>query len=205
MREKPGAESGAPRSETNTKGDLAWPSRTCLAQPELGNRYSCLCIVLSAKWQYGGLINPEGNVNTASVAPARDAKPIPDLSLPETRAQLTPAAMKGFVKLGECWRLTSKQASALLGEGSERTWFRMKAREWDGALSQDALTRISALVGIYKALHLLFSKPLADEWVRIQNSEELFSGRSPLEFMIAGGIPAMLNTRGYVDALRGGL
>jgi hypothetical protein len=113
--------------------------------------------------------------------------------------------MKGFVKLGECWRLTSKQASALLGAGSERSWFRMKAREWDGALSQDALTRISALIGIYKGLHLLFSGPLADEWVRVPNTEEFFSGRSPLDYMIAEGIPAMLNTRGYIDSLRGGL
>ena len=92
----------------------------------------------------------------------------------------------------------------MLGE-SDRTWFRIKAREWTGTLSQDALTRISALVGVYKGLHLLFSDPLADEWVRRPNTDPLFGGITPVDFMIKGGIPAMLETRGYVDALRGGL
>lgn len=129
---------------------------------------------------------------------------IPDLSSEATRAALTAAALDGYIRLADIWRLSSRQASALIGE-SERTWFRMKAREWTGTLSQDALTRISAMVGLYKGLHLLFSDPLADEWVRLPNSEPAFEGLSPLDCMIKGGIPAMLEARGYVDALRGGL
>jgi len=88
---------------------------------------------------------------------------------------------------------------------SERTWFRVKSGDSREALSQDALTRVSALVGLYKGLHLLFSDPLADDWVKRPNTESLFAGRSPLQFMIEGGIPSMLLTRGYIDALRGGL
>jgi len=132
-------------------------------------------------------------------------KPIPDLSIEATRAELTPAAIEAFLGLSRIWRLTSRQAIALLGEGSERTWFRIKAKEWVGVLSQDSLTRVSALVGLYKGLHLLFSEPLANEWVRRANTEEIFQGATPLDYMIAGGIPAMLETRNYVDALRGGL
>jgi len=132
-------------------------------------------------------------------------KPIPDLSIEATRAELTPAAIEAFLGLSRIWRLTSRQAIALLGEGSERTWFRIKAKEWVGVLSQDSLTRVSALVGLYKGLHLLFSEPLANEWVRRANTEEIFRGGTPLDHMIAGGIPAMLETRNYVDALRGGL
>jgi hypothetical protein len=124
--------------------------------------------------------------------------------LEATRANLTEAALEAFLRLADIWRLTSRQASSLLGE-SDRTWFRIKARQWSGTLSQDALTRISALVGVYKGLHLLFSDPLADEWVRRPNTEPLFGGAAPVEYMIKGGIPAMLDTRGYVDALRGGL
>jgi Antitoxin Xre/MbcA/ParS C-terminal toxin-binding domain/Antitoxin Xre-like helix-turn-helix domain len=133
------------------------------------------------------------------------SKPIPDLSREETRTELSPAALDAFLTLSDIWRLSTKQAVALLGEGSERTWFRIKAREWDGTLSQDSLTRVSALVGIYKGLHLLFSEGLADEWVRRPNTEDFFGGNSPLDFMIAEGIPAMIQTRGYIDALRGGL
>lgn len=130
---------------------------------------------------------------------------IPDLSVQAARAELTPSALDAFVRLVDIWRLSSAQATALLGDGSERTWFRLKAGQKRGPLSQDALTRISAMIGLYKGLHLLFSEPLADRWVHQPNAEALFQGRAPIDAMIAGGIPAMLATRGYVDALRGGL
>src|SRR5882672_6216115 len=144
-------------------------------------------------------------VMAAVLAEAPVGKPLPDLSIETKRAELSPAAVEAFLRLSGIWRLTAKQSLALLGEGSERTWFRIKAREWDGVLSQDSLTRVSALVGLYKGLHLLFSEPLADEWVRQPNTEDIFAGVTPLDYMIAGGIPAMLETRNYVDALRGGL
>jgi hypothetical protein len=142
---------------------------------------------------------------TTSASPTPKAQYIPDLSREATRIKLTPAAVEGFVRLAERWRLTSRQATALLAVQSERIWFRMKSREWQDTLSQDALIRISALIGVYKGLHLLFSEPLADEWVRLQNTETLFGGVTPVDFMIAGGVQAMLETRRYVDALRGGL
>jgi len=79
------------------------------------------------------------------------------------------------------------------------------AQREEGVLSQDSLTRISALVGLYKGLRLLFSQPLADEWVSRPNPEAIFENDSPLNFMIRGGIPAMLHIRNYIDALRGGV
>src|ERR1700694_218372 len=94
---------------------------------------------------------------------------IPNLSDADTRDRLTPSAVDGIVRLAEVWRLTSAEVCALLGDVSERTWFRMKKGEWSGALSQDSLTRVSALVGIFKGLRLLFSEALADEWVRLPN------------------------------------
>ncbi|MGQ0664475.1 MAG: antitoxin Xre/MbcA/ParS toxin-binding domain-containing protein [Pseudomonadota bacterium] len=128
----------------------------------------------------------------------------PNLADRATRDRLTPAAIDGMVRLAEIWRLTSAEVCALMGEVSERTWFRMKKGEWTGALSQDTLSRVSALVGIFKGLRLLFSLPLADEWVRLPNKGALFGGRRPLDMMIEGGIPAMIEVRRHVDALRGG-
>lgn len=121
------------------------------------------------------------------------------------RERLTPAAVSGVVRLAEIWRLTSVEVCALMGDVSERTWFRMKKGEWTGSLSQDTLTRVSALVGIFKALRLLFSEPLADEWVKLPNKGPLFEGRRPIDVMIEGGIPKLLLVRRHVDALRGGL
>jgi len=131
--------------------------------------------------------------------------PPPNLADPVTRERLTPAAVDGVVRLAEIWRLTSAEVCALLGDVSERTWFRMKKGEWSGALSQDTLTRVSALVGVFKGLRLLFSEPLSDEWVRLPNKGPLYGGRRPLDAMIEGGIPKMLEVRRHIDALRGGL
>jgi uncharacterized protein (DUF2384 family) len=129
----------------------------------------------------------------------------PNLADTATRTRLSPTAVNAVVRLVDVWRLTSAEACMLLGDVSERTWFRMKKGEWDGVLSQDTLTRVSALVGIFKGLHLLFSQPLADEWVRLPNKSSLYRGHRPLDVMFEGGIPAMLDVRRHIDALRGGL
>jgi hypothetical protein len=67
------------------------------------------------------------------------------------------------------------------------------------------MTRISALVGVYKGLHLLFVDDMADRWPNLNNKGPLFVRLSPIESMIKGGIPQMLDVRRYVDAVRGGL
>lgn len=144
----------------------------------------------------------------AAVHPVRDAAraQVPlNLSDAHVRARMTPAAVAAVVRIAEIWGLTGGDVRALLGDVSERTWFRMKSGEWSGALSQDALTRVSALVGIFKGLRLLFSEPLSDEWVRLPNKGRLYSGRRPLDAMIEGGIPKMIEVRRHIDALRGGL
>ncbi len=132
-------------------------------------------------------------------------RPLPDFGDAPTRARLTPSALRGLARLAEVWGLTGRDIAALLGDVSERKWVRMKAGGWTGMLTQDQLTRASALVGIFKGLRLLFSQPLADEWVRLPNRHPLFGGRAPLDAMLTGGIPSMLEVRRYVDALRGGL
>lgn len=144
----------------------------------------------------------------SAASPAADFGPPPtppNLADAATRERLTPAAVDGVVRLAEIWRLTSAEVCALLGAVSERTWFRMKKGERSGALSQDALTRVSVLIGVFKGLRLLFSEPLSDEWVRLPNKGPLYGGRRPLDAMIEGGIPKMLEVRRHIDALRGGL
>jgi len=87
---------------------------------------------------------------------------------------------------------------------SPSTWDRMAAGKWEQSLSQDQLTRVSAIVGVFKGLHLLFADDMADRWARLRNKGTLFDNRTPIEAMIEGGIPAMLDVRRHVDALRGG-
>jgi len=119
------------------------------------------------------------------------------------RARLSEVALKAFLALMKAWDLSNAEAAALLGV-SASTLDRMK-RGYRPTLSQDQLTRVSALVGVYKGLHLLFADETADEWARRPNRGPLFDRQTPIEAMIEGGIPRMLEVRRYIDAARGGL
>lgn len=132
------------------------------------------------------------------------AEPLPrqDFSRESDRIRLSAVALKAYRRLVEQWGLTGQHAAALL-DVSMSTWERLKAK--DKALSQDQMTRVSALVGIYKGLHLLFADDMADRWPMLENTGPLFARQTPVESMIRGGIPQMLDVRRYVDAVRGGL
>lgn len=122
----------------------------------------------------------------------------------DDRRRLTGAATTAVVRLTERWGASNGEAASLLGV-SESTWDRIKAGRWDGVLSQDQLTRASALIGIFKGLNLLFADSMADRWPSLNNRGPVFDRNSPIRAMIEGGIPRMLETRQYVDALRGGI
>ena len=134
---------------------------------------------------------------------AIDAVEPQTFALESGRARLSDVAVKAFLALGKAWELSNAEASSLLGV-SASTLDRMK-RGYRPTLSQDQLTRVSALVGIYKGLHLLFVDQTADEWARRPNTGPLFDRETPIQAMIEGGIPRMLDVRRYIDAVRGGL
>lgn len=125
-------------------------------------------------------------------------------ALEKDRTRLTGAAVKAVIRLVEAWKGSNAEGAALLGV-SESTWDRMKAGKWDGVLGQDQLTRASALIGVFKGLHLLFADSMADRWPKLPNRGPVFDRMTPVQAMIVGGIPRMLETRQYIDALRGGL
>jgi len=67
------------------------------------------------------------------------------------------------------------------------------------------LTRVSLLLGIYTSLHVLHPDELADSWIARPNTNPIFGHRTPLQAMIDGGIPAMVQLRSLLDGRRGGL
>ena len=113
-------------------------------------------------------------------------------------------AAKAAARVAGAWGLTNADAAELFGM-SERTWSRIKAGGWTARHDMDQLTRISGVVGLYKGLHLYFSDALADRWPKLANNGPPFMNRSPVDYMKRGGLPAILETRGYVDALWGGV
>ena len=120
------------------------------------------------------------------------------------RSRLSGPAARAFRKLAERWDLGNAEAAALLGV-SLSTWDRIKASRWAGELSQDQLPRGAALGGVCKGRHLRFVDSMADRWPKLANRGPIFERLTPIAAMIEGGIPRMLETRYYVDALRGGL
>jgi hypothetical protein len=127
-----------------------------------------------------------------------------DLNDKSAREQLSKAALKGFFKLAKAWSLKDEQACNLLGGLSSSTFYEWKKKP-DRVLEVDRITRISYLLGIYKALHILYGDELADKWVGLPNRNAIFGGKTPLEYMQEGGLLAMQTLRQLLDARRGGV
>jgi hypothetical protein len=112
-------------------------------------------------------------------------------------------ALRAFFNLAERWQLRVAEQRKLLGDPPESTFYKWK-RERDGALSRDTLERISYLLGVFKALAILFPQPdRADAWLRKPNSAPAFGGKSALDRMLSGNVSDLFVVRQYLDAQRG--
>ncbi len=129
--------------------------------------------------------------------------PPADLHDPATRERLSPSALQGLFRIFARWKLPDEIARDLFGGVSNGTYYKMKRRP-DRTLSPDELLRASYLVGIFKALHVLYSEALADAWMTRPNTNPIFGGRAPVAYVREGGIPAMQTVRRLLDARRGG-
>jgi len=76
------------------------------------------------------------------------------LAAPGSRTLAGPA-LRAFFRITSAWGLKSIEERVLLGHPPESTFFKWKKDE-EGSLSRDVLERISYVLGIYKALQILF-------------------------------------------------
>jgi len=127
-----------------------------------------------------------------------------DLNSRVARERLSKSALKGFFNLVQAWGLRDDEACVLLGGLSSSAFYEWKKKP-GRLLEVDRITRISYLLGIYKALHILYGDELADLWVKLPNSNVIFGGKSPLDYMQEGGLLAMQTVRKLLDARRGGV
>ena len=111
------------------------------------------------------------------------------------------AMARAAVNLFGLWGITDAQACVLLGGVSKRTYARWKDGEI-GRLTIDQKTRLSVLMGIHKALRILFTeKTRVYEWVKKPNRD--FGGQSALDIMLGGYLTDLFRVRHYLDAARG--
>jgi len=120
-----------------------------------------------------------------------------------SETDLQAVGLKAFARIADHWGLSTRQAAALV-DMSESTWKRAKSPGYSGRLGQDQMLRLSALTGVYKALQIYFGDDLAKRWVTLPNRGPAFGGARPVDAMIEGGLPKIMQVRNYLDALRGG-
>jgi hypothetical protein len=117
---------------------------------------------------------------------------------------LSGPALRSFFKLADLWNLRITEQRRLLGDPPESTFYKWK-RQQEGVLGRDTLERISYLLGIYKALQILFpDTEQADAWLHKPNQASLFGGHTALERMLSGNVADLYVVRQYLDAQRGG-
>lgn len=145
-------------------------------------------------------------------------KPMPRAERPSVQPSVQPAAqpaepvaagvvaagLRAFFRIAERWALSNEEAIVLLGQPSRATYFKWKKGEvGSGRPGLDLATRLSLVLGVFKALELLYRQPeQADRWLRQPNAA--FAGQSALERMLAGQITDLAAVRDYLDSVRGG-
>ncbi len=120
---------------------------------------------------------------------------------PEPVTDAEGAAMfRAVVNLFARWGLTDEQSATLL-DMPLRSFRRWKA-DAPGRLGRDAKARLSNLMGIHKALRIIFREPARGYgWIKAPN--EAFGGRSALAVMLGGELTDLMRVRRYLDAERG--
>ena len=134
-----------------------------------------------------------------------EPSPLVDLSSRAERERLSASGLKGFFNIMDRWKVRDEDARALLGGVSNGPYYELKRAGAAKVLESDRLLRVSYLIGIFKALHILHSRALADKWVQLPNTNRLFGGDTPLTYMVRGGLPALQAVRRLLDARRGGV
>lgn len=110
-------------------------------------------------------------------------------------------ALRAFFTAMDAWKVTNDQARVLLGQPKRSTFYHWKRGDVRG-VPYDTVRRISYILGIWKALQILFQSPQrADGWLRRPN--QLLGGQSAIERMLGGDVTDLAAIRRLLDAARG--
>ena len=132
--------------------------------------------------------------------PASDSSPDIDLRARDSRERLA----RMVVALLDHWKLAPNDQALLLGLSAQsRSSIARYRRGEPLADSADLLARAGHLLGIHKALRILFphDRDLAYRWVTTANRR--FADATPLDVMKRHGYEGMLAVRRYLDFERG--
>ncbi|MDX2347054.1 MAG: DUF2384 domain-containing protein [Legionella sp.] len=110
---------------------------------------------------------------------------------------------KSLASLVKRFDLKEKEALILMGNMPRSTYTTGTAKGGI-KLDRDKRDRVSYLLGIYKALRLLFDDSTqAVTWINRTNSLAPFNGMTPKAFMLEGSIVRLAEVRRFLDFWRG--
>lgn len=126
----------------------------------------------------------------------------------DDRKRLSGAALRTFAHIADEWGLSERKRIAVLGDPGRSTFHSWLAKARAGSpicLPLDTLLRLSAMLGIYKALKLIFPREGEDvAWLRAGNEAPTFGSQPPMDLITSGTQDGLLLVRRYLDAWRGG-
>lgn len=126
--------------------------------------------------------------------------PVPKVADPHFSAEEAAAMLRAVIRLFDKWELSDNQAGILLGGISTRTFARWR-QSAPNVIGVDLCFRLSNLLGIHKALRILFRQPERGyRWIHKPN--KAFQNQSALAVMLAGQITDLMRVRHYLDAQR---
>jgi uncharacterized protein (DUF2384 family) len=109
-----------------------------------------------------------------------------------------------FFNLAQAWKMDVAEQRAALGGISKQTIYNWRAHPERARLTSDQLDRVSYLLGIYKALHIIFTRPeQADTWIRRPNAATPFGGKCAAELLFSERMEDLIRVRRYLDGVRG--
>jgi hypothetical protein len=116
---------------------------------------------------------------------------------PATHKRLAAAGKKAFFRIARKWRLSEEETRSVLGVASSARLLKLRD-DADAVLTEAELERVSYTLGIYKAIHTLFSTDdNVRRWLRADNKG--FDGESALSRMMSG-TKGIADVRAYLDA-----
>lgn len=121
--------------------------------------------------------------------------------LAQNPSKTAKVALKVFFNIMNEWNVKNQDQITLLGKPGTTTFYNWKKGQAT-SLSVDTMERISYIMGIYKALGILFpTREQADAWIKKPNKH--FNNESALDYMLKGSMVHLNDMRRYLDAQRG--
>jgi hypothetical protein len=129
---------------------------------------------------------------------------------PANRRRLSGPGLRAFLNIADLWGLSEGERMMVLGLPGRSTYFGWVSRARDGkdlTLPVDVLLRISGVLGVHKALRILFGGSKAEEvsWLRDPHDAPVFGGQPPMALLANGTQDGIMLVRRYLDAFRGGV